>query len=566
MIVPFQQQAVNFWQRQSKPQRITMIVLLLAAAIIIPVLISWSTQTSYDVLFTQLSDTDAGQIVTKLKADNIPYQVKDGGTILVPTTQVNEVRLSLASQGIPQSSTVGYEIFDNSSLGISQFNQQVNYQRAQEGELERTIGSLDSVASVRVHIVTPEKDLFASEQKPPTASVTLKTKSGKQISASQVNAITHLVANAVEGLKPENVVLVDSNGKMLTNPNANNAEMDSISQADSHTQIEQQSARTIQDKVQTMLDSVLGANHSTVQASVAMDWSQLETTSQTFNPTPAAVRSSHTIDETYTLGGSAGGVPGAASNLPTPVPTLIATTNATLYHKNEATTNYELTQVQSKQVAAPGKVQRISVSVMVDNIKDTAQMASIKNAVIAAAGIDSARGDTVAVESMAFDHTAAAADLTQQTQADQTSMYFRYAEMAAGAVAALILLIIVMRLFGSLRKSASEQWKPVMRPVSEMALAAGMPGGSPAARLNAAQSAYFQLPQATQDDEEIQAPAAAAEQPANSTEQVQNRIAEIMARTQTTAEDEQLQNLLGKMSEDNPATVAEIIQMWLNEG
>jgi flagellar M-ring protein FliF len=560
MIVPFQQQAVNFWQRQSKPQRITMIVLVLAAVIIIPILVTWATQTSYAVVFTGLSDTDAGQIVTKLKADNVPYQLKDGGTVLVPTSQVYDVRLSMASQGIPASSTVGFEIFDSSSLGMTQFTQQVNYQRALEGELERTIGSLDSVATVRVHIVTPEKSLFTDDQKAPTASVTLKIKQGSQINASQVNAITHLVANSVEGMKPENVVLVDSNGKMLTNANANNAEMDTITQADNHTQIEQASAKNIQQKVQTMLDSVLGPNHATVQASVAMNWSQVETNSQSFNPTPAAVRSSHTIDETYTLGGAAGGVPGAASNLPTPVATVVVPGSDTLYHKNEATTNYELTQVQSKEVAAPGKVERVSVSVMVDNVTDPAQMTSIKNAVIAAAGIDATRGDTVAVESMAFDHTAAVADQTQQTQADQTNLYIRIGEIALAVVGLLIMLVIVMRLFGNLRKSASQQWRPVMRPVSEMALAAG--GMVPTGMLTPSQTSYLNPAQALSSGA---ASMGGGDQPI-AAEQVQSKLTEILARTTTTAEDEEMQTMMSKISDDNPATVAEIIQMWLNEG
>ena len=551
MIVPLRQQVTIFWQGQSKPQRITMIVLLLAAAILVPVMLSWANTPTYSVAFSGLTETAAGQITDKLKASNIPYQVRDMSTIMVPSNQVYDVRLSMASQGIPANSTVGFEVFSQNTLGMTEFTQKVNYQRALEGELERTIASLDSVETVRVHIVTPEKSLFSNDQQPATSSVTLKIKAGKRIDGSQVNAITNLIANSVEGMKSDKVVIVDTNGKMLTSSNQGSDLLNSLTQADNHQQLEQLEAKNIQAKVQSMLDSVLGANHSSVQASVLMNWDQHETTSQTYSPTPGAVRSSKIVNETNTLGGASGGIPGAASNLPTPVATVTVPGSNTLYSHNEQTYNYEITQIQSKEVVAPGQIKRVSISVMVDGVTDTTALTSLKTAVAAAAGIDPARGDTVAVESMAFDRTIA----TQQEAADakqtQSDLNFRIGEMAAGAIALFGLLIFVMKLFSNLRTSVHDQWKPVMLSVNEISRAAGLQSHSPA------------LAYANSNPEAR--PGIASGHESSSVQQSQNRMGEILARKAPTPEDEQLQKLMGQLTEDNPATVAEIIQMWLSE-
>jgi flagellar M-ring protein FliF len=435
---------------------------------------------------------------------------------------------------------------------MTEFTQKVNYQRALVGELERTIASLDAVDTVRVHIVTPEKSLFSNDQKPATASVTLKIKPGKRIDTNQVNAITNLIANSVEGMKPEKVVIVDTNGKMLTNTNAGSEQLNTLTQADSHQQIEQQEAQNIQQKVQTMLDSVLGVNHSSVQASVLMDWSQRETTSQTFNPTPAAVRSSKIVNESYTLGGATGGVPGAASNLPTPVATVTVPGNNTIYSHTEQTTNYEITQVQSKEVVTPGQIKRVTVSVMVDGIKDANALTSLKTAIAAAAGIDTARGDTVAVESMAFDRSQVAQQEAAEAQQSQMDLYIRMGEIGAAVVALIALLVFVMKLFSNLRTTVHQQWKPVMLSVNEISKAAGLQAHSPNLAFAGAASEALPAIQASNNDPAV-------------VQQVQNRIGEIMARNTPSPEDEQLQKLMEQLTEDNPATVAEIIQMWLSE-
>ena len=397
MFSSLQQQFTSYWKKQSLGKQVTIVSLILAALILTPVLLNWANTPSYATAYTGLSETDAAQIVQKLDDNSIPYQLKNSTTIEVPSDQVYAVRLLMAREGLPQSSTVGYELFSGSSmLGMTEFSEQINYQRAIEGELERTIGSLEAVEAVRVHLVLPEKTLLSSDQSLTTASVTIQVNPGHTLDGDQVRSITHLVASSVEGLKPENVVVVDTEGNMLADGTGTDSTMN-ISQKSDQRAAEQAYAVEVQKRVQAMLDKILGPNRSVVQATVEMDWTQREITSNTYEPTAVALRSSQTIKENSTGGGVAGGVAGAASNLPTPVATTTGPAGDT-YQRSEETLNYEVSEVQSHEIVAPGKVARMSVSVMVDGVSDQAQMDIIKSAVQVAAGIDTTRGDQIAVD------------------------------------------------------------------------------------------------------------------------------------------------------------------------
>ena len=468
MLTAIQQQFMAFWKKQSLGKQITIVALVLATLILAPVLVNWATAPSYSVAYNGLSETDAAQIVQKLDENNITYRLKSSGTIEVPSDQVYSTRLLMARDGLPQSSTVGYELFSGTSmLGMTEFSQKVNYQRAIEGELERTIGSIDAVEAVRVHLVIPEKSLLTSAQSLATASVTMQVNPGKVMDASQVRAITHLVASSVEGLKPENVVVVDGNGNLLASGSGAEGEMN-MTVKDDQRAIETAYAAEVQNRVQSILDKILGPNRSVVQATVEMDWTQRETTSNTFSPTEVALRSSQTINESSNGGGTTGGVPGAASNLPTPVATTTGTGTES-YQRNEETLNYEVSQVQSHEITTPGKVSRISVSVMVDGVSDPAQMEIIKSAVQVAAGIDSARGDQIVVESFAFDRTALDALAAELAKQQQQQLYLQIGMAVAAVVVVLALLFYVLRLINNTRKASKDSWMTVMRPVGEVA-------------------------------------------------------------------------------------------------
>jgi flagellar M-ring protein FliF len=496
----------------------------------------WANTPTYTVAFSRLSEEDAGQVVQKLQEQNIPYQLQDGSTILVPSNQVYEVRLSMAREGLPKSSSVGYELFSGATLGMNEFTQRVNYQRALEGELERTIASLSPVAGVRVHIVTPEKALLASDQQPTTASVTLNLKGGQTLDAAQIRAVTHLVAASVEGLKPEQVVIVDVAGTLLADGDAQTDTLTGAEQSDKRRAAEAAQAQLIETKVRNLLETALGPNKSVVKASVQLDWRQRNITTQAVDPATSALRSVQTLTETYDASGyPLGGIPGALSNVP-PITTTasISETQSGYYLRQENTSNFEMTEIQSQEVIAPGDVQRITLSVMVDGITDTAKLLSLTHVISAAAGIDVTRGDTLAVEPYQFDRTA-----TEQATAEaQTARYIDLGLQigaVVGAVALLLgLLMYVQRMLNNLRMVSAEAWTPILQTAGALA---ATKGGALLAGTNAAG-----LPAAPQ-----------------------TALAQSPIEDSITLEDRKIEEALVNMSEENPQMVSEIIRMWLSE-
>jgi flagellar M-ring protein FliF len=545
MFAQLRAQFAQFWNRLSQGQRTLLVGLIVLAAIVIPMIVSWATTPTYAVAFSGMSEADAGQITQKLDAEGIPYQVRGGTTILVPSDKVYSVRLEMATAGLPAGSTVGFEIFSGNTFGMTDFTQKVNYQRALEGELERTISSLNSVEAVRVHIVTPDQSLLSQDQMPTTASVTVKIRPSSQLDSSQVKAITHLLASSVEGMKPENVTVVDTNGNMLSSGLGGGT--DAISgQSDSQRGAEAAYAADIEQRIKTLLDSALGPNRSVVKATVNMDWTQRETTSQIFDPTKSAVRSSEKINETSnSTGGTTGGVPGAGSNLPTAAATASASSSgSSSYTHSQDTINYEVSSTSSKEISSPGSVKRISLSVLVDGVSDPKQLQTLQTIIAAAAGIDATRGDVLAVQTLAFDKTY----VTQQQQdlesSQNNSLYLQIGEIAGAVILVALVLWYVQRLLNNLKVASSDAWTPVLRPASELALAGGM---SPRPQLESG-------------------PAQSSAPPELNSPIVRQQIDRIMAKAQTaTPEDDQLQRLVSRMAEDNPASVAEIIQLWLSK-
>ena len=286
-----------------------------------------------------------------------------------------------------------------------------------------------------------------------------------------------------------------------------------------------------------MLDSVLGPDKAIVQASVVLDWTQREITSSTFDPTPGAVVSSQTTSETYTTDGSTvGGVPGATSNLPTPVATTTSGTGVTNYQKSETTTNYELASTQSHEIIEPGQIKQISVSVLVDSITDSTQIDTLKNAVAAAVGIDSTRGDSLSVESIVFDRTYYTDQATQMASAEKTNNYIQYAKIGGAVLLFVILLLYVQRLLKNLKLASNDAWVPVMKNVTDSALNAPAVAPLISPTIPTIQQAEVPVPQMVAPPKQV-----------------------------ISAEDEQMQKVITRLSEESPASVAEIIQLWLAE-
>jgi flagellar M-ring protein FliF len=383
----------------------------------------------YAVLFSNMAPDEANAAIQKLDAEKIPHRLADNGTtILVPHEDVYEQRVQLAGQGVVKAGGgTGFELFDRTNLGMTDFQEKIAKTRATEGELQRTISGLTPVQSARVHIATPEASLYSTTQQPTTASVAIQTKPGMQLGAQEVRGITQLVAGAVEGLKPENVTIVDQNGTILR-PSALDAG-GALGDASSALQLTQDQLvakekyeSDLQQSLQGLLDVTIGAHRSAVRVATQMDFDANSTETESYAP-QGTVRSQQSEREAYT-GGAAGrnaaiGVPGTTTNV---IPTYQGTQSqpgAGRYTKSKTTTNYEVTKALAKHVDAPGKVTRLSVAVLVNApgpgavppnspnasavyAVSATDVAKIRNAVAAAAGIDPARGDQVSVEAIPF--------------------------------------------------------------------------------------------------------------------------------------------------------------------
>jgi len=397
-----------------------------AAAVVALLVVSalWLRDPAYKVLFSNLEDRDGGAIVAALAQMNVPYQFSDNGTaILVPADKVHATRLQLAEQGLPRTGQAGFELFENTRFGASQFSEQVTYQRSLEGELGNSIEALHAVQKARVHLAIPRETLFVRERRHPSASVLLTLYPGRALNQSQVAAITWLVSSSVPGLSVENVSVVDQTGRLLTASDAQTA-ADQLYRNLTQT-VEQQAV----DRIMTLLTPLLGASNVRAQVSAQMDFSQLDQTSEVYrpnqNPGEAAVRSQQT-SESRQRDMNAQGVPGALSNQPpadpvAPIDAPAAVANADAQQavnaRRDSTTNYEVDRTISHVKTPVGRVQRLSAAVVVNYRTDDKEepqalsdeeMQKIQELVRQAMGFDAQRGDTLSVVNSPFgDHALA---------------------------------------------------------------------------------------------------------------------------------------------------------------
>jgi len=387
--------------------------IVVVMAIIISLLSVWSmvffvNQQEYRVLFSNLSDDDAGKIIARLAEKKIPYKLSPvGNSIRVPSQKVSELRLDLASSGLPQGGVVGFEIFDKENFGVTEFVQQLNYQRALQGELARTISSLDEIQKSRVHIVIPKKSLFIEQQAKPTASVFLKMNSGRKLQSFQVDGIIRLVASSVEDLNPNEVMVVDSSGNVLskTVPDSEFSQM-------TNSQIGYQKSveKDLSNRIQSMLEKVVGQGKVVAKVSVTHDFQVTEKTEEVYDPEEPVVRSVHRKIEKS-------GTPFSGKGQSTVSPTVKQRNDIyrTSREKSDEVINYEITRVVSKTVMPVGEIKRLSVAVLVDGnyVKDDKgletyqtrskeELAVLENLVKKSVGFDVRRGDTVVISNAPF--------------------------------------------------------------------------------------------------------------------------------------------------------------------
>lgn len=452
------------------------------SALAFAVLIFVFNRTDYRPLFTNLSAEDAGEIVKKLKDAKTPYQITaDGKGILVPSDKVYEMRLSLASEGLPQGGGVGFEIFDRKNFGMTEFVQKINYQRALQGELSRTISQLNGVEQARVHLVMPEKSLFQENEKPATASIVLKMKSNRPLSDNEVQGVVHLVASSIEGMDPEHITVLDSRGKILSKGGSSDpATRMTASMQDTQSVYE----KNVEERIQSLLDRIVGSGKSVARATATFDFKQVERVDEKFDPEAIAVRSEQRTEEKGASSTTIAGVPGVQTNLgKTPPKPASASGGGS---KNDETLNYEVSRSTSKTIEPVGTLSKISVAVLVDGkydmpaaVKDGQvgkakyiprspdELQKIETLVKSAIGFNAERGDQLSVQNIPFQDmgdTGAA-----ETSAWWSSPFFMalYKNLLIGLGFLAMVLFVIRPLLKSLRVIKPPVFE-TFEPISEV--------------------------------------------------------------------------------------------------
>jgi len=436
------------------------VALVLAAAAVLAgviLLLQWAGRERYVPLFTNLELSEAAEIVARLKEDKVPYQlVADGTTILVPESRVYDLRLEVAGSGLLAGSGVGFELFDKTQLGMTDTQWHLNYQRALQEELRRTIVQYDQIEQARVHLVIPQPSVFLEEAQPASAAVLLKLRAMAALDAEQVRSIMYLVASSVEGMRPGNVRVVDTQGRVLSEGVLPQGEEGQAAAAGADQQeLKRRFEQELERRIQQKLETVLGPGNVVVMVTADLDFSRREVTRLEYDDT-GAVRSEQVLQEQASSSGGAALPPvGDVNRQPE---TYLESTSGgeSSYNRTQTTRNYELGKTEEKVVYAPGRVERLATAVVINGPLDTTTEQQIREIVAAAAGCDPQRGDQIALTSMAFDRSLQAQMEQEMAEAEATLKRRQQIEQYVtwGAVGAALLVALVLGLIALRRRPA----------------------------------------------------------------------------------------------------------------
>ncbi|QDC44336.1 flagellar basal-body MS-ring/collar protein FliF [Methylophilus medardicus] len=502
-------------------QKLLLVAGIAAVVAVMVVFWLWSQKPDYRVLFSNFADKDGGAIVAELDKLNVPYQFAEGGNaILVPADQVHQVRLKLAAQGLPKGGNIGFELLENQKFGVSQFVEQVNFQRGLEGELERSIQSISAVQAARIHLAIPKPSVFVREQQYPTASVLLNLHNGRRLDAQQVGAVVHLVASSVPNLSADHVTVVDQNGNLLSD-NANKLKQNGLD-PEQMAYVENMQ-NSIARRVESIITPIVGAKNVHAETSAEIDFSMTEQANESYKPNgkpdDMAIRSAQSR-ESQTSGGNNGAVPGALSNQPPGESTApINAPGAQAPGENappaappappqntqkDNTTNYELDKTVSYVQQAKGGVKRLHVAVVVNHIPvvdstgkttyralNTAEKQQVSDLAMQAMGFNKERGDTISVVNTPF--VAEAQEKLVEPPLWKDPLMIEYGKDALRFLAGVVVLMLI--------------YKKLLKPMAvkltgadkkQQALAAGTaaltgPDGSPIARAAEGEDALVTL-------------------------------------------------------------------------
>lgn len=466
----------------SPNKRMLIAGVALLSAVAFAALIMVANRTEFRPLFTNLTAEDAGEIVKKMKDSKTPYQITaDGKGILVPADKVYDLRLTLASEGLPQGGGIGFEIFDRKNFGMTEFVQKLNYQRALQGELSRTIAQLTGVEQARVHLAIPEKSLFKDNEKPATASIVLKMKSNRALRDSEVQGVVHLVSSSIEGMDPEHVTVLDSRGKILTKGGSS----DPTSRVTSAMQETQRAyEKNVEDRIQTLLDRIVGGGKSVARVTAAFDFKQVERVEEKFDPESIAVRSEQRTEEKGASTTAAAGVPGVQTNLGRNAATAGGTTGGG--SKNDETLNYEVSRSTSKIIEPVGALSKISVAVLVDGkyeapaaVKEGQnakakyvprspdELQKIETLVKSAVGFNPERGDQLSVQNIPFQETGEAGAVETATWWNNPFFISLSKNLMIGVGFLALIMFVIRPLLASLKAGSRMPSQESFEPLGE---------------------------------------------------------------------------------------------------
>ncbi len=567
------------------PRMLAMVAVAALVAVVAAATL-WSRTPDYRVLYSNVADSDGGAIIAALQQMNVPYRFADGGSaIMVPEANVHEVRLKLAAQGLPKGGLAGFELMENQKFGTSQFAEQVNYQRALEGELARTIQAMQEVQSARVHLALSKPSVFVREQAKPSASVLLKLYPGRMLDRSQVQAIGHLVSSSVPNLPLANVTVVDQSGRLLSSSFQDNASGLDPTQLNYVRDIEQGYIK----RIEAILNPVVGEDNVRAQVTADVDLDNTEQMAETYrpnqDPSNGAVRSTHTSESAQNKAGAQGGVPGALSNQPPTAPRMLPTAPAPAAQQaagqngqngqnaqngqqpagtaatgqtaangvessaRDTTVNYEVDKTVRRTRAAVGTVRRLSVAVVVNYRADgktwkplsDAEMTKLNALVKDAVGYDAKRGDSVNVVNSQFSGTLPVSkdDLPLWKQPEMIHYAIQAAKYGALAIGFLILVFAVIRpLIRSMNK----------RDEHATATFVGREGEDPNAPIITGAAAPA--------GPELEGPSAASEQ--------DDEVPAELPQLKMNRDFEQKLETMRRIAQQNPRAVAAVVKQWVS--
>jgi flagellar M-ring protein FliF len=393
-------------------------------------LFHFSNQVDYVPLFSRLSEGEMGTVVENLKKKKIPYLLSETGSLSVPKEQLYDIRLSLAAEGVPKGAGLGFEIFDQQKLGSTEFVQKINYQRAMQGELARTINQMNEVMEGRVHLVLPEESLFMEDRKPSSAAVVLKLHPGARISQRQAQGIVNLVSSAVKGLEDSRVTILSTDGQVIHKKNGGENTLQGTS---THLEYKNQIEENLRQKIQSMLEQVLGSSRVISRVTAELDFNQTQLEQETYDPDSSVVRSQQRKIENHEGQDlTARGNPDTPINMEGRLQEGQVKDHQKKHNRQQETVNYEFNRTNRKTVLAPGAIKKLSVAVMVDGLyeakpdatgqpkpvfvgRSPEQIKSLEDIVKKAVGYDDARGDQITVSNVPFTTDIAAMDEVSPT-------------------------------------------------------------------------------------------------------------------------------------------------------